>query len=85
LGINLDKMNKEELPPVLLTQRRYATSIPSGRISQFSPTEVPIISKKGTLSKNTNPLSMHEITDPSLIDQKLKSLSHSDNDMRISF
>ena len=27
---------------------------------------------------------MHDITDPSVIDQKLKSLSHADTDMRIS-
>ena len=72
------------MPPVLLGQRRYNNSIPSGKISQFSPTEVPIISKKGSLSKSGYALSMHDITDPSVIDQKLKSLSHADTDMRIS-
>lgn len=78
-------MNNNELPPVLLTQRRYTSSIPSGKISQYSPTEVPIISKKGTLIRNGHPISMHDLTDPSMIDQKLKSLSHhGDNDMRIS-
>jgi hypothetical protein len=75
-------MNKDDLPPVLLTQRRYTSSIPSGKISQFSPTEVPIISRKGTLSKY-GALSMHDLTDPSMIDQKLKSMSH-ESDMRIS-
>ncbi len=69
---------------MLLTQRRYTSSIPSGKLSQYSPSEVPIISKKGTLSKN-GPLSMHDLTDPNMIDQKLKSLSHGqDGDMRIS-
>jgi hypothetical protein len=71
-------MSNQELPPVLLGQKRYNNSIPSGKISQFSPTEVPIISKKGTLSKSGYALSMHDITDPNLIDQKLKSLSHAD-------
>lgn len=72
-------MNKEQLPPILLNQKRYTSAVPSGKISQFSPTEVPIISKKGTLSKNGYPISMHDLTDPSLIDQKLKSLSHADS------
>lgn len=27
---------------------------------------------------------MHDITDPNIIDQKLKSLSHADSEMRIS-
>jgi len=27
---------------------------------------------------------MHDITDPNMIDQKLKSLSHADSEMRIS-
>ena len=69
-------MSREELPPVLLNNKRYNNSIPSGKISQFSPTEVPIISKRGSLSKSGYTLSMHEITDASMIDQKLKSLSH---------
>lgn len=77
-------MNKEELPPVLLSQRRYANSIPSGKISQFAPTEVPIISKKGSISRHGPPLSMHDLTDPNIIDQKLKSLSHAESEMRIS-
>ena len=73
------------MPPVLLTQRRYTTSIPSGKASQYSPTEVPIISKKGTFSKTGHPISMHDLTAPNWIDQKLKSLSHGqDGDMRIS-
>jgi hypothetical protein len=79
-------MNSQELPPVMSSQKRYGSSIPSGRISQFAPTEVPMISKRGT-SRGSNPISMHELTDPSLIDQKLKSLSHtslSESDMRIS-
>lgn len=71
-------MNKDELPPVLLTHKRYTSSVPSGKISQFSPTEVPIISKKGANSRN-GPTSMHEITDPNLIDQRLKSLSRADS------
>ena len=74
----------QSLPPVLLNQRRQVSSIPSGRLSQFSPTEVPIITKKGTLSRNSNPISMHDLTDPGLIDQKLRSLSHADSDMRVS-
>lgn len=77
-------MSKEELPPVLLGQKRYTHSIPSGKISQFSPTEVPIITKKSAASKNSYPVSMHDITDPNIIDQKLKSMSHADSEMRIS-
>lgn len=76
-------MLMNDLPPVQSSQRRYGSSIPSGRISQFSPTEVPIISRRGT-SKGSNQLSMHDITDPTIIDQKLKSLSHTESDMRIS-
>jgi hypothetical protein len=80
-------MSREDLPPVSLTQRRYTSSIPSGRISTFSPTEVPIISKKSSQSRTGNALSVHEMTDPGLIDQRLKSLSslsHTESDMRIS-
>ena len=70
-------MQREDLPPVLLTQRgRYPTSIPEGRVSKLSATEIPIISKKGSLSRNGGPISMHDLTDPSMIDQKLRSLSH---------
>lgn len=73
-------MSRDGLPPVLLSQKqRYSHAIPSGKISQYSPTEVPIISKKGTLNRGGYPVSMHDITDPSLIDQKLKSLSHADS------
>lgn len=75
---------KDELPPVLLSHKRYSNSIPSGKISQFSPTEVPIISKKGSVSKGGYNLSMHDIMDPNIIDQKLKSLSHADSEMRVS-
>lgn len=79
-------MNKEDLPPVQLGQRRYTSSIPSGRISQFSPTEIPAITKRGTLSRaGSNSVSIHDMTDPTLIDQRLKSLSQtSESDMRIS-
>lgn len=70
-------MNSQELPPIQSSQKRYGSSIPSGRISQFAPTEVPIISKRGTSKAgSSNAVSMHDITDPALIDQKLKSLSH---------
>lgn len=75
-------MSREELPPVLLSQKRYNNSIPSGKISQFSPTEVPIISKKGTHRNGT--LSMHDITDPNIIDQKLKSMSHVESEMMVT-
>ena len=77
-------MNNQELPPIA-TSRRYGSSIPSGRISLFAATEVPIISKKGT--SRTSSLSMHDIIDPTQINQKLKSLSHvggNEMDTRIS-
>lgn len=66
-------MNNLELPPIA-TSRRYGSSIPSGRISQFGGTEVPIISRKGT--SRSSSISMHDVIDPAQINQKLKSLSH---------
>lgn len=64
-----------DLPPVLLnSNKRYMTSIPEGKFSQHSPSEVPIVSRKGS---GKAPLSMRELmADSSLIDLKLKSLSH---------
>ena len=73
-----------ELPPVNAGTKRYGSSIPSARLSQFSPTEIPVISRKGAVSINGSQLSMHEVTDPSLIDQKLRSLSHNTSDVRIN-
>ena len=71
----------------MLTQRgRYPTSIPEGKVLKLAPTEVPIISRRGSLSRNGGPISMHDLTDPSMIDQKLRSLSNynHDNDFRIA-
>lgn len=46
---------------------------------------MPIISRRGaSKAGSSNAVSMHDITDPALIDQKLKSLSHTESDMRIS-
>lgn len=69
-------MNSEGLPPVLLSAgKRYSTSIPEGKLSQGSASEIPVVSRKG--SGKANPISMREImTDSNLIDMKLKSLSN---------
>ncbi len=69
-------MNNDSLPPVLLSAgKRYSTSIPEGKLSQGSASEIPVVSRKG--SGKTNPLSMRDImTDQSMIDMKLKSLSN---------
>lgn len=69
-------MHSDDLPPVLLSQRRYQanTSIPEGKVLQHSLSEIPMVSRRG--SAKVNPLSMRDImTDQRYIDQKLKSLS----------
>ena len=77
-------MRSDDLPPVLLnSNKRYMTSIPEGKISQHSPSEVPIVSRRGGSGKT--PISMRDIiADSSLIDLKLKSLSHGREDSRLS-
>lgn len=82
---NKTEMNTEGLPPVLLSSnKRYSTSIPEGKLSQGSASEIPVVSRKG--SGKANPLSMRDImTDPALIDMKLKSLSNTrEGDYRVS-
>jgi hypothetical protein len=57
-----------------ISHKRYATSIPEGRLTQHSPSEIPIVSRRST--SRAQPLSMRDImTDSSMIDKKLKSLS----------
>ena len=56
------------------TQKRYNTTIPEGRLTHNSPSEIPVISRKS--AGRVQPLSMRDImTDSSVIDQKLKALS----------
>lgn len=71
-------MNSDGLPPILLSAgKRYSTSIPEGRLSQGSASQIPVVSRKGSGRANPNPISMREImTDSNLIDMKLKSLSN---------
>ena len=56
------------------TQKRYNTTIPEGRLTHNSPSEIPVIRRKR--AGRVQPLSMRDImTDSSVIDQKLKALS----------
>ena len=68
-----ETMNSNDLPPVLLNaNKRYMTSIPEGKLTQHSPSEVPIVSRRGSAKA---PISMRELmTDSSLIVLKLKSM-----------
>ena len=67
-------MMSTDLRPLNSTQNRYGTSIPEGRMSFHSPSEIPVVSRKS--SGRNVPLSMRDvITDPAYIDKKLKSLS----------
>ena len=64
----------DDTSPFMFTQKRYMTSIPEGKISHHSPTEIPVVTRKST--GRAQPLSMRDImTDSSMIDKKLKSLS----------